>query len=437
MERKSPVNHRLTDEDLVLIGEDEGFVPYTYDDADPKPAAKKTFVTAENARMVDGRWTGPYGGTLTKGYGHTRTTKPGDRLTHEEAIALMRTDAREAESCVHRYVNVPLTHGEFVGAADLFYNVGPGRMKGSTGPDDPGKDGIACLGRSANGRPSTLLSILNKPVEGEPESNYERAATCFTQWRQPGSIFEWGLLKRRIKFMLVFMGLPVARAMLSLPNEMPATDAERYNLVRKCIQIAREEWDDINLLQGNTKPTTVIVDAPPASPKVTTTKADPAAVPATGAAGQPVPSPQPPGPADPALPATPSKPAAPASPSVAAGPAPAKPTAAPQPPLAPVPVPPPAPPVKAAPPPEPPPPPLPPPKDPLPVDLTDPKDMLLSRRFWGLAVTAIGTTHVIPTDWSKWMANETTREFVSWIAVVLVGVVIYQWGKVKAKRPLK
>lgn len=81
--------------------------------------------------------------------------------------------------------------------------------------------------------------------------------------------------------------------------------------------------------------------------------------------------------------------------------------------------------------------PLPPPHDPLPTDLVNPKDMILSRRFWGLAVTAIGTTHLIPADWSKWLANETTRELVSWIAVVLVGVIIYQIGKKKATRPLK
>jgi hypothetical protein len=81
------------------------------------------------------------------------------------------------------------------------------------------------------------------------------------------------------------------------------------------------------------------------------------------------------------------------------------------------------------------PPPL--PKDAAPADLTNPKDMLLSRRAWGLAVTAVGTTQFVPRGASEWLNNEGNRELLSWLIVVIVGVLLYQYGKYKAKRPLK
>lgn len=261
MERFKPVNLRVSDAYLEQTGEEEGFVGYTYDDADPKQI--KTPVTAENARLIDGKWTGPYGGTLTKGYGHTKTAKPGDKITRAEGKDLLRTDVREAESCVHRYVRVLLTQGEFDALTDLFFNVGPGRMKGSTGPNDPGKDGIYCLGRTGGGRQSTLLTILNTP--DDKGSNYERAATCFTQWRQPGSVFEWGLLKRRIRFMLFFMGLPLTRAVNKFPNAPPLNDNARYDLVQRSIALAKEEKADLEFVRGpvaEPKPDPIITDKP-------------------------------------------------------------------------------------------------------------------------------------------------------------------------------
>jgi len=142
-------------------------------------------------------------------------------------------------------------------------------------------------------------------------------------------------------------------------------------------------------------------------------KAEPAVVPIASKAGQPVPLP---GPA----------PAAPASKTSASGSSEAvsvqPPAPAPQPTKAePAPAP-----VK--------PPPL--PKDAAPTS-NDPKDMLLSRRAWGLAVTAVGTTQFVPRGASEWLNNEGNRELLSWLIVVIVGVLLYQYGKYKAKRPLK
>lgn len=258
MERKSPVNLRLSDAALDHIGTEEGCILYAYDDADT--SRPKIFVTEENKEHVKG--------TLTIGFGHTRTAKPGQRVTLEEARSLLRSDVRDAESCVHRYVKVPLTQGEFDGMTDLFFNVGPGRMQGSNGPDDLGKDGIQCLGRTGGGRPSTLLTILNKPIPEDPESNYRRAAECFTQWRQPAWAM-WTLLKRRIRFMLIFMGLPVVRAVNAFPNVMPVDDQARYDLVQACLRLAGEEKADLDGLKPSTekngeKPPAVAPAAPPA-----------------------------------------------------------------------------------------------------------------------------------------------------------------------------
>jgi GH24 family phage-related lysozyme (muramidase) len=290
MERKSPVYLRVSDEALLEAADIEGFVPYAYDDKDPKSVARKTFITPELADTVQG--------TLTIGYGHTRTVKPGMRITRDEALQLLRKDARDAESCVHRYVNVPLTQGEFDGMWDLFFNVGPGRKRGTNGPDDPGKDGIACLGKT-NGQPSTLLRLLNE--RKEDGSNYTAAAECFTQWRNKGSLWEWGLLKRRIRFMLLFMNLPLTRAMNAMPNQMPVTDQARYELVLSCIACAREEAED-------KRATDMPLPDPMPEPD------PPIAKPVELVLDKPLPPPAPP------------KPAAPVAPSDAVGPAAVKPT---------------------------------------------------------------------------------------------------------------
>lgn len=80
------------------------------------------------------------------------------------------------------------------------------------------------------------------------------------------------------------------------------------------------------------------------------------------------------------------------------------------------------------------PPPL--PKDAAPSSI-EPKDMVLSKRFWGLAVTAVGTTNFLPRGVSEWINNEGNRELLTWLVVVAVGIILYKIGQAKAKRPLK
>jgi hypothetical protein len=141
-------------------------------------------------------------------------------------------------------------------------------------------------------------------------------------------------------------------------------------------------------------------------------KAEPAVVPTAGKAGQPVPLPGP-APAAPAI----EKPASNGPASVAAGEG-----------------------VKSLPPTTLPakvevkPPPL--PKDAAPASI-EPKDMILSKRFWGLSVTALGTTNLLPQAAQTWINNEGNRELITWLVVVLIGFALYKYGQHKAQKPLK
>ena len=80
------------------------------------------------------------------------------------------------------------------------------------------------------------------------------------------------------------------------------------------------------------------------------------------------------------------------------------------------------------------PPPL--PKDAAPASI-EPKDMVLSKRFWGLAVTAVGTTNFLPRGVSEWINNEGNRELLTWLVVVVIGFALYKYGQRKAKTDLK
>jgi lysozyme len=80
------------------------------------------------------------------------------------------------------------------------------------------------------------------------------------------------------------------------------------------------------------------------------------------------------------------------------------------------------------------PPPL--PKDAAPASI-EPKDMVLSKRFWGLTVTAIGTTNFLPRGVSEWINNEGNRELLTWLVVVVIGFALYKYGQRKAKTGLK
>jgi hypothetical protein len=79
---------------------------------------------------------------------------------------------------------------------------------------------------------------------------------------------------------------------------------------------------------------------------------------------------------------------------------------------------------------------LPLPKDAAPASI-EPKDMVMSKRFWGLTVTALGTTNLLPQAAQTWVTNEGNRELITWLIVVAIGFALYKYGQHKAKKPLK
>ena len=71
-------------------------------------------------------------GVLTIGYGHTgKDVREGDRMTTYGAEQLLLIDLKEHEAAVRR-LNVARTQGQFDALVSLAFNIGIGRLKGST-----------------------------------------------------------------------------------------------------------------------------------------------------------------------------------------------------------------------------------------------------------------------------------------------------------------
>lgn len=117
----------------------------------------------------------------TIGYGHTKNVARGDRITKDQAEALLRQDLAWVESTIHKNVKVPLNQNQFDALASLIYNIGSGAFASST-----------------------VLKRLNK-------GDYAGAADAFLMWnkqrnRTTGQMEELrGLTKRRKKERSLFL----------------------------------------------------------------------------------------------------------------------------------------------------------------------------------------------------------------------------------------
>lgn len=106
-------------------------------------------------------------GVLTIGYGHTRLVADGDRITQDEATALLREDLGKVYTCIGACVTLPLTQGQFDALCSFAFNLGCGALKGST-----------------------LLKMLNS-------GDYSGAEQQFQRWNKAGGSVLAGLTKRR------------------------------------------------------------------------------------------------------------------------------------------------------------------------------------------------------------------------------------------------
>jgi lysozyme len=108
-------------------------------------------------------------GVPTVGYGH-RLLHPDsfkDGISEAEANDILTSDVRHAMQAMERLVKVPLTQGQYDALVDFTFNLGAGRLAGST-----------------------LLKLLNK-------RRYEQAAAELLLWDHAGAVELKALHERR------------------------------------------------------------------------------------------------------------------------------------------------------------------------------------------------------------------------------------------------
>jgi len=121
-------------------------------------------------------------GVPTIGYGATyypdgrRVTMADKPVSEADATTMLRAMLSSYEAGVDRYVQVPLTQGQFDALVSFAYNLGLSALKGST-----------------------LLRVLN-------DKNYAGAAAQFARWNKAGGKVLPGLTRRREAERLLFTG---------------------------------------------------------------------------------------------------------------------------------------------------------------------------------------------------------------------------------------
>jgi lysozyme len=107
------------------------------------------------------------GGTLTIGYGHTRTAIMPASITEEEGVELLKKDLEYFEGIVQDNLLVAVNHNQYSALVSFAFNVGEG-----------------------NFRNSTLLKKVNN-------NNMSAAANEFEKWTRVGKERSLGLARRR------------------------------------------------------------------------------------------------------------------------------------------------------------------------------------------------------------------------------------------------
>jgi lysozyme len=120
-------------------------------------------------------------GTLTIGYGHTRTKIMPAVITEEEGRELLRQDLEYFSAVLYKEVRVPLNENQFSALISFVYNVGEGNL-----------------------RNSTLLQKLNN-------GNFRAASLEFEKWTKGGGRVLGGLVRRRAAEQQLFRTQPPAK----------------------------------------------------------------------------------------------------------------------------------------------------------------------------------------------------------------------------------
>ena len=362
-------------------------------------------------------------------------TLPDDEHLPERRRKLLGFNAKYCEEYVRRHVTVPLTQNQFDVLCSFRFNTRETTLSGSSRllpaiNAQKWQDAAVAMTEFVYGSGSKRGPVKLPPKGWDVEKSggqwwaippdhltgAERIELGSEEKWYPYQDAHRGLLRRRLWGGLVFLDYD--------PRDV--TKDNDVALPTKAKLLSTGVWRDSISTEGLTTLAHVRMRAKPLPPSElvlsTPIKAEPAVVPIASKAGQPVPLP---GPA-PAAPASKTsvggsseavsvKPTVPApQPVPSARPAPASvPAKVEAKPVA-----------------------LPLPKDAAPASI-EPKDMVMSKRFWGLTVTALGTTNLLPQAAQTWVTNEGNRELITWLIVVAIGFALYKYGQHKAKKPLK
>ncbi len=123
-----------------------------------------------------GVWTIGWGNTF---YEDGRSVREGDIITQERADTLFQVILERFEVQARRAITSQLNENQFSAFVSALYNIGPGSTQ---------KSGLI---RLKNGRPSTLLTLINQ------NPNNPAIRNQFMAWISKGSTFEPGLTRRR------------------------------------------------------------------------------------------------------------------------------------------------------------------------------------------------------------------------------------------------
>jgi len=93
-------------------------------------------ITQEGLDLIEGLSSSVYtcpAGYATIGYGHLITKSESFKtITEDNAQELLRSDAEDAERAVLRYIDIPLTDGQFDSLVSFTFNLGSGALQRST-----------------------------------------------------------------------------------------------------------------------------------------------------------------------------------------------------------------------------------------------------------------------------------------------------------------
>ena len=67
-------------------------------------------------------------GVWTIGYGHIQGVREGDECTTEDAASWLVEDIEATQKALAKYVNMPVTEGQFIALTSLAFNVGVGNV---------------------------------------------------------------------------------------------------------------------------------------------------------------------------------------------------------------------------------------------------------------------------------------------------------------------